>query len=338
MAAGGSKRVVYAALAADAAIAVAKLGVGLLTGSAAMLAEAAHSAADTVNQVFLLVGINLSDNPADEEHPFGYGKDRFFWAFLAAVFIFVAGGMFSFYEGAQKLLVEGEHRHTVFWPSYLVLGLAFLFDGSVLSFALREARRQAREAQMDLWAFLRESPDVTLKTALYEDSAAIIGLLLATGGLVLLQVTGDPMFDGISSILIGVVLFAVAIMLGRETRDLLLGASASPRTQQAIRAAIAEFPDITSVFNLLTMQLGLKSVLVTGEINICDDLTTDEIEGLLVRVAVRMRQLAPEVKNIYLEPHPVPRPGSARTAFGEGTHELALTAPMPGEAHRGADR
>src|SRR5689334_16042274 len=118
MAGGGSKRVVYAALAADGAIAAAKLGVGLLTGSVAMLAEAAHSTADTCNQLFLLVSINLSDNPADEEHPFGYGKERFFWAFLAAVFIFVAGAMFSLYEGTKKLLDGSEGAHQVFWPSY----------------------------------------------------------------------------------------------------------------------------------------------------------------------------------------------------------------------------
>lgn len=307
MAATGSKKVVYAALGANAGIAVAKLGVGLLTGSVAMLAEAAHSAADTVNQVFLLVSINLSDAPADEDHPFGHGKERFFWAFLAAVFIFVAGAFFSVYEGIRKLLEGGEH-HGPFWPSYLVLGIAFLFDGGVLVIALREARRRAREAGLGVITFLRESPDVTLKTALYEDTAATIGLVLAGSGLVLLQVTGNPVFDGLASILIGIVLIAVAIMLGKETRELLLGAAAPPRTRQAIRAAITEFPDVCAIVELLTMRLGLDSILVTGELNIADDLSTDEIERLLSRIAARVREAAPEVKNVYLEPNPVPRP------------------------------
>lgn len=309
----GSKQVVLVALGANAAIATAKFGVGLVTGSAAMLAEAAHSVADTVNQGFLLVSINLSDNPADEDHPYGYGKERFFWAFLAAVFIFVAGAFFSLYQGIQKLFNGGEH-HGSFWPSYVVLGLAFVFDAVVLVLAVREARRQANELEVGIGQFLRETTDVTLKTALYEDVAATTGVVIAAGGLALLQITGNAVFDGLASVLIGVVLIAVAIMLGRQTRDLLLGSSAAPRTRDAIRGAIREFPEVESVVDLLTMQLGLDSVLVTGEINIRDDLTTDEIEGLLARLSTRIREAAPEVKNIYLEPHPVAT--SSPTASG----------------------
>lgn len=272
-----------------------------------MLAEAAHSVADTVNQVFLLVSISLSDNPADEEHPYGHGKERFFWAFLAAVFIFVAGAFFSLYEGIQKLRAGGEEHHDGFWLSYLVLGLAFVFDSAVLVLAVREARRQADQLGQSLRTFLRETRDVTLKTALYEDVAATTGVALAAGGLVLLQVTGNAGFDGLASVLIGLLLIAVAIMLGKETRTLLLGSAAAPRTRDAIRAAITEFPEVEEIVTLLTMQLGLNSVLVTGEINIVDNLTTDEIEHLLRRMTTRMREAAPEVKNVYLEPHPVPK-------------------------------
>ncbi|MEJ7763852.1 MAG: cation diffusion facilitator family transporter [Thermomicrobiales bacterium] len=307
----GSKQVVLAALGANGAITIGKLAVGLLTGSAAMLAEAAHSAADTVNQGFLLVSINLSDNPATEDHPYGYGKERFFWAFLAAVFIFVAGAFFSVYQGIQKLLEGGEH-HGAYWPSYLVLGIAFVFDSAVLVLALRTARQQAGALGVGVRDFLRETTDVTLKTALYEDVAATTGVLLAAIGLALLQITGNPVFDGIASILIGIVLIVVAVMLGRETRDLLLGSSASRRTRDAIRAAIAEFPEVVSVVDLLTMQLGLDSVLVTGEINIVDALTTNEIENLLRRVTDRIRAAAPEVHNVYLEPHSVPTGASGR--------------------------
>ena len=311
MAAGGSKKVVYAALGANAVIAVAKGAVGLLTGSVAMLAEAAHSVADTTNQVFLLLSINLSDNPADEEHPFGYGKERFFWAFLAAVFIFVAGAFFSIYEGIKRLFEGGEH-HGSFWPSYLVLGFAFVFDLAVLFIALREARRQAQAKGQGTFAYLQETTDVTLKTALYEDAAATTGVAIAVVGLVLLQITNNPVFDGIASILIGLVLVAVAIMLGKETRDLLLGAAAVPSQRQAIRESVLASPEVESIVRLLTMQLGLDSILVTGEINIRDNLTTDDIEMLLQRITARIRETTPDVKNVYLEPHQVPA-GSGTT-------------------------
>lgn len=302
----GSKKVVLAALGANAAIATAKFGVGFATGSVAMLAEAAHSVADTVNQVFLLVSINLSDNPADEEHPYGYGKERFFWAFLAAVFIFVAGSFFSVYQGVQKLLEGGEH-HGAFWPSYLVLGLAFLFDFVVLVIAIRVAQHQASELGLGTWEFLQETTDVTLKTALYEDFAATTGVVIAAGGLALLQITGNAAYDGIASILIGILLIIVAIMLGRETRDLLLGASANQRTRSSIRSAITEFKEVEGVVDLLTMQMGLDSVLVTGEVHLRDGLSTDEIENVLERITMRIREDAPDVKNIFLEPHSASR-------------------------------
>jgi cation diffusion facilitator family transporter len=298
----GSKKVVVLALGANAVVAAAKLAVGLITGSAAMLAEAAHSMADTVNQVFLLVSINLSDNPADEDHPFGHGKERFFWAFLAAVFIFIAGAVFSIYEGIRKL-VEGGHHEGSFWLGYLVLAVAFVFDSTVLVIAFREAQAQAKQLGVGTLDFLRETPDVTLKTAMYEDLAATTGVVLAAIGLALVQTTGNGLFDGLASILIGIVLVVVAFMLGNEARGLLLGEAASRRTREGIRAAIAEFPEVNAVVTLLTMQLGLDSVLVTGEINLTDNLTTDEIESLLQRMTTRIRELAPSVKNVYLEPH-----------------------------------
>lgn len=315
--AGGSKKVIYAALGANGAIAASKLAVGLITGSVAMLAEAAHSIADTVNQIFLLVSFRLSEAPADEDHPFGHGKERFFWAFLAAVFIFVAGAFFSIYEGIRKIIEGGEH-HGPFWPSYLVLALAFAFDGSVLVIAVREAMRQAKASGLSLRSYLSESSDVTLKTALYEDTAAAIGLILAAGGLLLLQLTGNAVFDGLSSILIGIVLVVVAIMLGRETRDLLLGSAAPPRVRTAIRDAVEEFPEVERVNQILTMQLGMDSILVTGELRIEDRLTTDDLEHLLQRITTRIREVAPQVRNIYLEPSP---PRSARVSSAH-THSV----------------
>ncbi len=300
--ASGSKTVVYSAMGANAVIAASKFAVGLLTGSAAMLAEAAHSLADTINQVFLLVSINLGDNPADEDHPYGHGKERFFWAFLAAIFIFIAGAVFSLYEGAQKVL-HPEAHHGSLWPAYLVLGLAFLFDLAVLVIALRETRRQADAAGLTTREFLRETSDTTLKTALYEDAAATTGVVVAALGLFIVQVTGNPIFDGLASVVIGIILIYVALMLGREARDLLLGSAAPHRVRTMIEEAISSFPEVRQIVTVLTMQLGVDSILVTGELNVRDDLTTDEIEDVMTRISERIRQQVPQVRNIYLEPH-----------------------------------
>ncbi|MBA2364452.1 MAG: cation transporter [Chloroflexia bacterium] len=307
----GSKTVVYSAMGANAVIAASKFAVGLLTGSAAMLAEAAHSLADTINQVFLLVSINLGDNPADEDHPYGHGKERFFWAFLAAIFIFIAGAVFSLYEGAQKVL-HPEAHHGSLWPAYLVLGLAFLFDSAVLVIALREVRHQAEAAGLTAREFLRETSDTTLKTALYEDAAATTGVVVAALGLFIVQVTGNPIFDGLASVMIGIILIYVAIMLGREARDLLLGSAAPHRVRRMIEEAISSFPEVRQIVTVLTMQLGVDSILVTGELNVRDDLTTDEIEDVMTRISERIRQQVPQVRNIYLEPHRATEGGMRR--------------------------
>lgn len=304
--ASSSKKVVYAALGANGAITCGKLLVGLGTGSAAMLAEAAHSLADSINQVFLLVSINLGNQPADEEHPYGYGKERFFWAFLAALFIFIAGAVFSFYEGLHKVLRPAEQQGELLW-AYVVLALAFVFDAAVLMIALKETRSQARRLGLGLVAYLRESSDTTLKTALYEDGAATLGVGIAALGLYLSTSLAAPMFDGLASMAIGVLLVGVAGMLGREARGLLLGMAAPPRVRASIRAAISDFPEVYTVLTLLTMQLGPESILVTGEINVKDEMRTDEIEALLARIEHRVREVAPSVQNLYLALHPVPR-------------------------------
>lgn len=299
--AGGSERVVYTALAANIGITASKLTVGLSTGSTAMLAEAAHSFADSINQVFLLVSLRLSDNPADEDHPYGHGKERFFWAFLAAIFIFVAGAFFSFYQGLERFLNPTDHEGA-FWPSYLVLGIAFAFDMAVFIIAIREVRRRAKDLGIRAMDYLRQSSDVTLKTALYEDLAATVGVAIAAGGLFLVQITHNSRYDAIASMAIGVVLIAVAIMLGREARDLLLGAAAEPNVKEQVRSALMEHPDVRGVVELLTMQLGYKSILVTGRIDIRNSLSADEVERLMGSLGSQIKEQVPEVRNIYLEP------------------------------------
>lgn len=300
--AGGNERVVLAALGANLGIAASKLAVGLTTGSTAMLAEAAHSFADSINQVFLLVSLRLSDNPADESHPYGYGKERFFWAFLAAVFIFVAGAFFSFYQGFDRLLHPHEHEGA-FWPTYLVLGIAFAFDGTVFVIAIREVLGRAREQSIGAFEYLKRSSDVTLKTALYEDLAATIGIVIAVIGVGLVQITGDSRYDAMASMAIGVVLIAVALMLGREARALLLGESAEDRVEARIREQLLSHPDVMRIVELLTMQLGYNSVLVTGRIDLRNSLSAREVENLMSSLDSRVKDAVPSVRNIYLEPH-----------------------------------
>lgn len=295
---------IYIALAGDIIVAVAKLVVGLLAGSTAMLAEAAHSFADCTNQIFLLVGVSLSDRPADEGHPYGHGKERVFWAFLAAIFIFVSGAFFSLYEGIRGLL-SGEAHHGSFLPAYIVLGFSLIFNVVVLIVTGREVRHRTRSLNVGLLQFVREEPAPVLKTTFYSEIAAVLGVVVAAVGLALVQATGNTVYDGAASVVIGLILIAVAISLVLDARNLILGAPAAPRTQRKIRDAIGEFPGV-AIVELLTMRLGLKSVLVTGRIDISDELQTGEIEELLMRMERHIQDAVPEVKNLYLEPQSLP--------------------------------
>ncbi len=300
---GESKAAVLAALFANAAIAVGKLVAGLLTGSAALLAEAGHSVADTVNQVFLLIGINLSDTDADELHPHGYGKEAFFWSFLAAIFIFVAGATFSFYEGIRTAVENHEHERGVadLAIAFGVLGVALLFEIASITFAVRSLLAGARRKGWNIAQFLRKSPDLTTKTVLYEDSAAIMGLLLAALGLTLSELTGDEVWDAVASIAIGFVLVAVSVMLGTQARNMLLGAAANDEVREALRQVVSSFPEVDHIVRLLSMQLGTHSVLVTGELEVSRGLTTDEIEALITRIDARIAQELPEVRETFWE-------------------------------------
>ena len=281
-----SRAAVLAAMAANFLIACGKFVAAALTGSAAMFAEAAHSVADTVNQVFLRIGINLSHTKSDDSHPLGYGKETFFWSFLAAIFIFVAGAAFSFYEGVRTLIQEEAHERSSFdlAVAYGVLGMALLFELVSFSVAIRSLLLGARRKGWSIGRYIRHSPDLTLKTVFFEDSAAITGLLLAGAGLTLSELTHDEVWDGIASVSIGFVLAAVSVMLGMQARNLLLGAAANEEVRDALHRAVMSFPEVTHVVRLLSMQLGSRSILVTGELEVGRGLNTDQIEDLVVRI------------------------------------------------------
>ncbi len=224
----GTKRSIYAALAANFLITVSKFAAGFATGSAALLAEGAHSVADTVNQVFLLISLPLSKANPDRDHPYGHGKDRFFWSLLVAVGLFVAGTVFSVYEGISKI-TEGSEEGGSFLIGYIVLGAAFVFESGALFVSLREFRKTARTEGRSFWEHFKATRNTTIKVPLYEDMAALVGLVIAVSGLFATQLTGNSVYDGIASIGIGGVLAVVAFELGRDSRALLLAETAGAK-------------------------------------------------------------------------------------------------------------
>src|SRR3954451_5314198 len=230
---------------ANLAIAVAKLVGGLISGSTAMLAEAAHSFADTLNQIFLLTALKRSHKPADVQHPFGYGMERYFWSLLAAVGLFVLGAGFSIYEGVHSLMhPEPVKALTV---AYVVLGLSFVFEGTSWLRAVVQLRREAGQQRIGLFQHVFTTPDPTVKTVAFEDTAALLGILLAAGGITLHALTGQSAWDGIASILIGVLLFAVAISLGTSSKHDLIGEAMPEADRDGLTRIINETPGVDVV-------------------------------------------------------------------------------------------
>lgn len=299
----GTKRSVLAAFVANFLIAISKFVAGFISGSAAMLAEGAHSVADTVNQVFLLISLPLSKSAPDREHPYGHGKDRFFWSLLVAVGLFVAGAVFSVYEGITKITNESEGGES-FLIAYVVLGAAFVFESGALVVSTREFLKSARDENRSFWGHFRTTRNTTMKVPLYEDAAALAGLAIAAAGLSLTQLTGNHVYDGIASIGVGVILGFVAFELGADSRALLLGEAVPPEDEERLREIMTSFEEVTDVLRLLTMHLGPDAVLVNTEIHVVDGLETDQIEDLLERITQRMREEMPEVAQTFIELHP----------------------------------
>lgn len=304
----GTKKSVYAALAANLLIAISKFVAGFISGSSAMLAEGAHSVADTVNQVFLLISLPLSKRSPDPEHPFGYGQDRFFWSFLVAVGLFIAGAVFSVYEGVTKITGSTEGNES-FLIGYIVLGAAFVFEGASLIITSREFRQAARGENRSFWEHFKITRNTTIKVPLYEDTAALVGLIIAAAGLFITQETGNKIFDGIASIGVGVVLSIVAFQLGADSRALLLGAAAPEEDRQRVYDTIVSFEEVNEILRLLTMHLGPDAVLVNTEIHVVDGLGTDQIEDLIERMTHAICDEMPEATQVFIELRPPKDPG-----------------------------
>ena len=297
---------VLVALAANLGIAVAKITAGLLSGSTAMLAEGAHSVADTTNQVFLLISLRLSRRPPDETHPFGYGKERFFWSLLAAVGIFVSGAVFSVYEGVHGLLT-GESAEAGYLVAYVVLGVSFVLEGISWWRAFRQLRGEAREEDRRVLEHVRLSSDPTVKTVFSEDTAALVGLALAAAGLALHQLTGRAYWDAGAAIAIGVLLAVVAYLLGRDTKEMLIGESAPAFLRTAILDALDGHSEVDRVVEVRTMLVGPDSVLVAARLDMDDDLDAAGVEDSTDRIAAELQERYPEVVEVFL--HVTSRPG-----------------------------
>lgn len=281
------------ALGANLLIAVAKAVGGLLAGSPALLSEAAHSVADSMNEVFLLAALRRSRRPADHRHPFGYGKERFFWSLLAAVGIFVMGGCFSFFQGVEALRNGAEESFHGYVAGLAVLGVALLAEGASLLRALHQVRRQGGGAD--------GMRDPALRTVVAEDGTAVIGVMFAITGMVLHMVTGQVVWEACASLAIGVLLVCVAYWLGRDAREQLIGRAADEEASRRIRALLEAQPEIDSVEALLTMQLGLDSTLVAARIDLVPGLDSEEVEEIAVRIKRSVAHTVPEADQIFLD-------------------------------------
>ncbi|HEX8557323.1 MAG TPA: cation diffusion facilitator family transporter [Pyrinomonadaceae bacterium] len=291
------------ALFANGLITVLKFMAAVMTGSSGMMAESLHSLADTTNQVFLLLGLRFYRRPASEKHPFGYGKERFFWSFIAAVFIFGVGATYAIYEGVAKL----SHPHppeNVGW-AYAVLAASFVIELGSIGLAIYQEVGEARHEGMGFVEYLRESKDPTAKTVLFEDTAALLGIIIAGGGLYLTEHHAGPgggaYWDGVASITIGFVLAVVAFVLARSSRGLLLGEAATPKSLEAIRGAIASHPNVCEVVELLTMHLAPKQILINAHVTFRDELATADIERTIREIEQSVKAAEPMVDMIFLE-------------------------------------
>ncbi|MEA2825767.1 MAG: hypothetical protein QOG43_206 [Actinomycetota bacterium] len=298
----GSRKAIIAAFFANLGIAVAKFVGFLLTGASSMLAEAVHSMADTSNQGLLLLGGNRARRQADDDHPFGYGRERYFWSFVVALVIFTLGSMFALFEGEEKLRHPHQLESAPIAVAILVVAIA------LESYSLRTAIKESRHTKGDesWWCFIRRSKIPELPVVLLEDVGAEIGLVFALAGIGLSELTGNPRFDAVGALAIGVLLGAIAIILMIEMKGLLIGESANPEIRAKIRAAMQGDPDVRQVIHMRTQHLGPDELLVAAKLGVSPDLAFRQVADAIDRVEASVRAAVPEARIIYIEPD-VPR-------------------------------
>ncbi|MDD2945552.1 MAG: cation diffusion facilitator family transporter [Acinetobacter sp.] len=293
-----NKIVVYAALAGNLAIALVKFVAAYITNSSAMFSEAIHSVVDTLNEILLLYGMKKSQQPANYKHPFGYGRELYFWAFIVALMVFALGAIVSIYQGIQHVL----HPEAMLNPTinYIVLSIAILCEGTSWLVALK-AFRKVKGKQGYFEAF-RHSKDPTTFTVLFEDTAALCGLLIALIGIYLAHALNIPELDGMASIFIGLVLAVSAILLARETKGLLLGETADPQLRNDILLIAQEDEAVQSANGVLTEQMGAHQVLASLSLEFEDNLSSDDIEACVNRIEAKIKQIHPEIVALFIKP------------------------------------
>ncbi|MEN9753058.1 MAG: hypothetical protein RL670_749 [Actinomycetota bacterium] len=295
----GSGKAIVAALAANLGIAATKFTAAAFSGSASMLAEAIHSLADSGNQVLLLVGGRRARREASATHPFGYGRSRYIYAFLVAIVLFSVGGLFSAFEGFEKL--QHPHELELPWLPLTVLAVSIGLESFSLRTALREIK-PLRTNGMSLVAFVRRAKSPELPVVLLEDVAALVGLVLAFAGVGLTVLTGDSMWDALGTIAIGILLVAVAVILGLETSSLLLGEGASDFDTRRIREALSATPGVTEVIHLKTLYLGPDELMLGAKIAVAPKATAADIAKTIDLAEASVRAAVPVARVIYLEP------------------------------------
>ena len=298
------KKSIYAAIAGNGAIAVTKFIAAAVTGSSAMLSEGVHSLVDTGNGGLLLLGIRRSRRPPDDAHPFGYGKEVYFWTLIVAMLIFAGGGGVSIYEGIKHLL-HPEPMGDPTW-NYVVLGFAFAFETFALTVAAREFNRVRGET--GTWEAIRKGKDPTTFAVLLEDSAALAGIVVAGVGIFLGHRLEEPLFDGAASVLIGLILMGVAVVLAWESRGLIVGESADPEMVERIRTLAREDPAVDAVTRALTMHVGTEEVVATLDLCFRRDLSAREVEEAVDRLEKRIKGEVTEVRYLFLEVESLTRP------------------------------
>ena len=296
---GESTLTVLVALGSNAAVAVAKIIAAVITGSASMAAEAAHSIADTVNEVLLLTALRTSSRPADRDHPLGYGRARYFWAFVAAVSIFVTGALYSAFEGFEALTSPPRELESPL-INYVVLGIAFAMEGTSWFLAMREFSADNRGRGW--WSAVRRSKDPAGFIVLFEDSAALAGLLIAAAGVWASHHFNDPRIDGVASVLIGVLLGIIAMVLAREAKGLLIGEGADPAIVAEVRKIVDGYPAITSVNHVRTIHTAPDSVFVAISADFEDHVTMGDAETIIETIETDLKTRLPMLSSIYIRP------------------------------------
>jgi cation diffusion facilitator family transporter len=292
-----SHKAIYAALIGNTLIAITKFIAATITGSAAMLSEGVHSLVDTGNQILLLLGLKRAGRPPSANFPFGHGKEVYFWSFVVAILIFGLGAGISIYQGYQHIVHAEPLQNVV--VNYIVLGLAILFEAGAFTVAFREF--SAHKGKLGYVDAVRRGKDPTLFVVLFEDGAAMLGLLVAAAGITLAETTGNPVFDGAASVVIGLILAGTAAWLAYETQGLLIGESAATWISADIRSVLDEAKSVKTINEVATLHMGPEFILVTVSVDFATDLSADEVESCVAQLTQEIKAIDPSVRRVFIE-------------------------------------